>query len=672
MSPSQKPTDLKKVAQEIKALTKELSDHNVRYYQHHAPTISDAEFDQKLTYLKKLERQYPALKQPVSPTEQVGQSVPGQTKLHVIPMKSLNNGFSPQDITHFYQTVLKLAHRQQIAMCCEVKIDGLSLSLVYENYHLVTALTRGDGVAGKNVTANVLTIPELPRTLPWQRAVVHGEIYLSKDTFAELNQVRVKTGEKPFMNARNAAAGTLQVLDPQIAQARHLKFFAYHLYCLQPQVDIPSSQFQRLAVLRQVGFQTAPDTGLCDNGNEVTARINMINQQRNHYNFAIDGVVIKVDNVDWWQKIGVTAKAPRYALAFKFAAATATSLLQKITLHPGRSGKITFVANIKPVMIAGTLVQRASLHNSAFVQTLKLHLGDQVVVKKAGDIIPQLVSNQRSKQSEPEEYQIPTICPVCQTPLALRAGFCFLFCLNRDCPEQQLLRMTYMFSKNCLDVKTLSYQTLKSLFAHQIIATMTDFLTLDQKRKAMVSLPGFGEKKVALVLTALQEARNRGADRLLTGFGIDHVGLQTARLLLRDFGSLPALVQAQEAQLTMIKGIGLQTAQQIVAFWHEPKNRDDLSKFITAGFKTTYPGSRNQMSRIKGLTFVLTGKLERSRADVIRAIEANGGKVRASVSSSTSYVVTNTPDSQTKKMRQAQEYHVKIISEHQLQLLMVN
>ncbi|RME76095.1 MAG: NAD-dependent DNA ligase LigA [Chloroflexi bacterium] len=658
------------IEKEIAALRREINYHLYRYHTLDDPIISDAEYDALMNRLRQLEAEHPELVTPDSPTQRVGAPpLDAFEKVnHPIPMTSLNNAFDDGDMHAWLARIGRLLPDgmtvDDLEFVVEPKIDGLAVALTYENGILTRGATRGDGQVGENVTANIRTIKSIPLSIPVSpdgppapaRIEVRGEVYMPIAAFNEFNRQQAEKGEKLFANPRNAAAGSLRQLDSRITAERPLAFFAYAIGYVEG-ADI-RTQKEALDYLAALGFPVNPDILHTRSFDEVLHFIHNWMTRRDTLPYDADGVVVKINDFRLQEHLGVVGNAPRWAIAYKFPAREATTKLLEIKVNVGRTGQITPYANLEPVNIGGVTVRQATLHNFEDLAKKDIREGDTVVVKRAGDVIPQVVKpvlDLRPPDSKP--YRPPEVCPTCGEKLArFREDEVALFCINSACPAQLVRQVEYFVSRSAMDIEGFGIKIAELLVAKGLIKDIADIYFLAEKREELLALEGFAEKKVDNLLAAIEASKQQPFDRFLTGLGIRYVGSVVARLLVEAFPSIDALQQASQAELEAIDGIGPRIAESITAWFSRPANQALIEKFRRAGLKLRMaPRSPEAASRpLAGLTFVLTGTLPTwSREEAKAFIEQHGGKVTGSVSKKTSYVVVGeNPGSKLEKARQ--------------------
>lgn len=659
--------------QEYIELAEELIEHDKHYYDEAKPLISDYEYDQKMLALIAYEKAHPDQVLPHSPSRRLseGPTEGFKQKPHLVPMMSLNNTYSEEELADFVKRVYKLLEKKEVDFCCELKMDGTSISLRYEKGHLVHALTRGNGKIGDDVTANIKTIKGVPLKLTGSHfpdvMEVRGEVYMTLQTFHSINAEREEAGLEPFANPRNAAAGSLKMLDPREVVKRKLNLIAYGIAEGQSPVD---TQHEVHRYLKKVGLPTATGehVDLCGNLDEIMKFAGKIHKERGHLPFEIDGIVIKVDELKYHGQLGVTGKAPRYAVAYKFAPEQASTRVNEITVQVGRTGVLTPVAELEPVFLAGSTISRASLHNQEEVARKDIRVGDWVVIEKAGDVIPQVVQvdfKKRHRDNKP--WQMPRHCPICKTAVVHVKGEVAVRCPNPKCGEQRVRRIIYFASKQAMDIEHMGEKVVEQLVEKGLVSRISDIYLLDEKDLA--KLDGFKEKSIQNLLESIEASRKCPLSRLIMGLGIKYVGTETAELLAEEAGDLPALMEMNEEDLVSIEGIGEKMAQAIVAFFKDKDNREEIKLLLAHGVHPQKMKKKIAGHHFSGKTFVLTGALQHySRDEATALIKERGGKVSGSVSKNTDFVLVG--DEPGSKYDKAKELGIKILSEEQFRKML--
>jgi len=655
------------IKEKIEALREELREHNYKYYVLASPSISDYEFDMKLKELQALEDKYPEFMDATSPTMRVGGTVTKsfETVVHEHRMYSLDNSYSKQELLDWEKRVLRILGNSEVSFTCELKYDGASISLTYENGELVRGVTRGDGFQGDDVTANIRTIKSVPLRLQGDfpsKFDIRGEIVLPLDGFAKMNEERINSGEDPYMNPRNTAAGSLKLQDSSLVAERPLECLLYGITGKNLNF---SSQFEMLLKARAWGFKVPSAAKLCKTTDEVMEFLEYWDTERHNLPYETDGVVVKVNSLQHQEELGYTAKSPRWALAYKFKSEQAITILNEISYQVGRTGAITPVANLQPVLLAGTTVKRASLHNADQIVKLDIREGDTVHVEKGGEIIPKIVSVDLSKRlanSKPTHYI--TNCPECGTELIRKKGEAQHFCPNENgCPPQITGRIQHFISRKALDIEGLGSETVELLYKEGLINNYADLYTLTKDQ--LMPLERMAEKSAVNLINGVAASVNIPFERVLFGLGIRYVGETVAKKLAKAYKNIDALMAATSEELVMVDEIGERIAESTVNFFSEDKNRDIINRLKEYGlqFSLTDEQLDGQTEILKGQTFVVSGVFEKlSRTELKKHIEDNGGKVSSSISSKTSYVVAGANMGPSKKDK-ADKLGIPIISE---------
>jgi DNA ligase (NAD+) len=673
VSRSTRQPDPQRRAAELRAA---LDEANYRYHVLDDPQIADADYDALLRELVDLEERVPEVRRPDSPTMRVGSVAAGSFPpyVHAKPMLSLANAFDAEELRAFDERVRRLAGTDDVAYVCELKIDGLAISLAYENGTFVGGGTRGDGSVGETVSANLRTIRSIPLALRTAsveapaRIDVRGEAYIKRSDFVRLNAAREAVGQPPFANPRNAAAGGIRQLDPKLTAQRSLSFLAYavgDIATAQP----PVTQFGLLGYLRALGFATNPHVERVAVIDGVVDFVERWERDRDGLDYEIDGVVIKVDELAVQERLGHVGKDPRWAVAFKFRAREARTKLVDIGVNVGRTGTLNPYAILEPVQIGGVTVKMATLHNEGDIRRKDIRVGDVVVVRRAGDVIPEVVGPVLAeRRGDPPEYRLPTHCPVCGSAVDHPAGEAMFRCTNAACPAQQRERVRHFASRGAMDIEGIGDVLAFALVDAGLVADISDIYHLDAEKLA--TLPRMGEKTIANVLAAVEASKSRGLARLLFGLGIRMVGAQNAAILAGDFGTIDALMAADEPALLRSEGIGEQIAQSVALFFAQEPNRAMIRRLQAAGVGTSAPlRERAPVGALAGKTLVLTGTLPTlKREEATERIVAAGGKVSASVSKKTDYVVAG--DEAGTKRDKAETLGIPIIDEAELRRIL--
>lgn len=651
----------------VEELRATIERHNYLYYVKDEPAIEDYEYDQLMQELIRLEGDFPELVTVDSPTQRVG-GVPLESfhKVeHHIPMLSLGNAFNAQDLREFDRRVQQgIGTDEPIRYVCELKIDGLAVSLRYENGRFVQGATRGDGRTGEDITQNLRTIRSLPLTLKQPLSIeVRGEAYMPRRAFERLNKERAERDEPLFANPRNAAAGSLRQLDPKIAASRSLDLF---LYSMVGEEGLPASTHSgALDLLEELGFKVNSERRVFTGMEDVISFIEGWTGQRSELPYEIDGMVIKVDSFAYQDELGFTAKSPRWAIAYKFPAEESVTVLKDIEITVGRTGAITPTALLNPVSLAGTTVERASLHNEDIIREKGIMIGDHVIVKKAGDIIPQIVGVKTEMRDGSEQpYQMPTHCPECKSELVRLEEEVALRCINPQCPAQIREGIIHFVSRNAMNIDGVGEKVVTQLHEHKLIRSVADLYYLE--REELLKLERMGEKSVDNMLAAIEISKQNSLERLLFGLGIRFVGEKAASILARHFGTIDRLREAAEEELTAVHEIGTKMAESIVKYFEKPEVTETIDRLRAAGVNMEYVGLRVEDipndSPFSGKTVVLTGTLAQvTRKEAQQMVEARGGKVSGSVSKKTDLVVAG--EAAGSKLIKANELGIQVIDE---------
>ncbi|MCY8498406.1 NAD-dependent DNA ligase LigA [Bacillus atrophaeus] len=646
-----------------------INQYSYEYYTLDEPSVPDSEYDKLMQELLDLEEEHPDLRTPDSPTQRVGGAVIDafQKVRHGTPMLSLGNAFNAEDLRDFDRRV-RQAVGDDVAYNVELKIDGLAVSLRYEDGYFVRGATRGDGTTGEDITENLKTIRNIPLKMKRNLSIeVRGEAYMPKRSFEGLNEERLKKEEEPFANPRNAAAGSLRQLDPKIAAKRNLDIFVYSIAELDEMgVD---TQSQGLDFLDEIGFKTNQERKKCGTIDEVIDMIEELQAKRADLPYEIDGIVVKVDSLDQQEELGFTAKSPRWAIAYKFPAEEVVTTLLDIELNVGRTGVITPTAVLEPVKVAGTTVQRASLHNEDLIREKDIRILDKVVIKKAGDIIPEVVNvltEQRTGQEK--EFNMPTTCPECGSELVRIEGEVALRCINPECPAQIREGLIHFVSRNAMNIDGLGERVITQLFQEKLVRNVADLYKLTKER--VIQLERMGEKSTDNLISSIQKSKENSLERLLFGLGIRFIGSKAAKTLAMHFESLDHLKKANKEELLAIDEIGEKMADAVITYFQKEEMLELLDELEQLGVNTLYKGPKkvkveDSDSYFAGKTIVLTGKLEElSRNDAKAQIEALGGKLTGSVSKNTDLVIAG--EAAGSKLTKAEELNIEVWNEEQL------
>ena len=661
------------IAAEIQRLREEIEAHNYAYYILSAPTISDYDFDQLLKRLEQLEAEHPDLITPDSPTQRVGTDrTEGFAQVaHRYPMLSLGNTYSYDDVREFYERVAKDLGGKPFTIIAELKYDGLSISLTYEQGKLARAVTRGDGQIGDDVTANVRTIRSIPLRLRGTNypdtVEVRGEILLPFIEFDRLNAERHRANLPLFANPRNAASGTLKQLDPAVVAERRLDAY---LYYIPGQPDLPDSHYERLQLCRSWGLKVSEATRRCETLEEVLSFLDYWEEARANAPVATDGVVLKVDSITEQEELGYTAKTPRWAIAYKYQAEQAKTRLISVDFQVGRTGAVTPVANLDAVSLSGTTVRRASLHNADFIEAFDLHIDDQVLVEKGGEIIPKIVGVvTEERQSDAQAVTFPSHCPACGSLLERNEGEAAYYCTNQaTCPPQQTARIEHFAGRKAADIR-LGAETIDLLFTHGLVHSIADLYRLQQED--LLQLPGFKERSATRLLESIEASKARPFRALLFGLGIRFVGETVAKTLVQRYADIQELSVATYEELTTIPDIGAVIAESLVHYFASEENRAFITELQQLGLPLRRlpeeePLPTQEHSAISGKSFVISGVFtHHSRDEYKSLIEGLGGKIASSISSKTNYVLAGA-NMGPAKLAKATDLGITILSEDEL------
>jgi len=662
------------VKERIEQLSKEIEHHNYNYYALDNSTISDFEFDMLLEELIRLEKQNPELASPYSPTQRVGGQITKEFKsvTHKYAMQSLANSYSKDDLKDFDDRVKKGLgitstdlFSTDVEYVCELKFDGLSISLTYEHGKLIQAVTRGDGLQGDDVTTNVKTIRSIPLNLKEDFIdyfEIRGEIFLPRKAFDEINKEREELGEALLANPRNAASGTMKMQNSAVVAKRKLDCFVYYMMG----ENLPAkSHYENLEKAKTWGFKISPYTKLCNSIDEVFDFIDDWDKKRNDLSFDIDGIVIKVNNYTQQQQLGFTAKSPRWAIAYKFKAEQVSTILEEITYQVGRTGSITPVANLKPVLLAGTTVKRASLHNADIIEKLDVRLGDYVFVEKGGEIIPKIIGVDLSKRKpNAEVVKYITHCPECGSELIRRDEEANHYCVNENhCPPQIKGKIEHFVSRKAMNIDSLGGETIEQLYNAKLINNIADIYEL--KKEQLLPLERMAEKSVNNLLEGIEASKQIPFERVLYGIGIRHVGETTAKKIARKIKNMDAIVNASEEELIQIDEVGEVIAKSIAAFFADAENKNIIERLKRYGlqFELSEEQLQSTTDKLQGRTFVISGVFQKHSRDELKdLIEKNGGKNTGSISAKTNYVLAG-DNMGPEKLKKAEKLGVTIISE---------
>lgn len=654
------------VQKELDELRRELEYHNKLYYVDDAPVISDYDYDMLMQKLKKLEAEHPELITPDSPTQRVGgEALKEFTQVrHEVPLESLTDVFSYDEL-YAFGSKMDASISEKHIYCVEPKIDGLSMSLEYENGVFVRGATRGNGLIGEDVTENLRTVRSLPLRITDapERLIVRGEVYMSKSVFNELNEEREIRGEALLANPRNAAAGSIRQLDPKVAASRKLDIVCFNMQLSSGEEIM--SHAKTLDALKHMGFPVVPYK-LCDNISSCCDRIAWIGEHRDEFAYDIDGAVIKIDSLSQRADLGSTAKAPRWAVAYKYPPEKKESKVVDIVVQVGRTGVLTPKAVIEPIRLAGTTVTNATLHNQDNIDRLDIRIGDTVLVQKAGEIIPEVLSvNKAKRPDDSAAYHMPDVCPECGAPVVRDEDGAALRCTSPECPAQRLRNLAHFASKEAMDIDGLGISVCEVLVNAGLVSSPAELYYL--KAEDLYELERFGKRSSEKLISALEKSKDAGLARLLCAFGIRQVGQKAAKTLSKHFGTLDKLMQASKDELLSVPDVGEITADYITEWFSLPQSRHQIELLREAG--VSFDGeAESGDTRFSGMTFVLTGELsEFTRSEASAIIERCGGKVSSSVSKKTSIVLAG--ENAGSKLVKANELGIRVISEEEFKAM---
>jgi DNA ligase (NAD+) len=657
---------------QIDSLVKELKQHNYNYYVLAMPSISDYEFDLKLKELEALEKSYPEYLNPDSPTQKVGGQITKNFKtiVHKWPMLSLGNTYNEQDLLDFDERIKK-AIGNDFEYVCELKFDGLSINLTYEDGKLLRAVTRGDGTKGDEVTANIKTIRTIPVTLIGDKLPayfdIRGEVFMHKAAFDKLNQERLENGEVTYANPRNFASGTVKMQDSSEVAKRPLDCFLYFLYSDENPFK---THWESLQAVKDWGFNVSKESRLCNNIQDVLSFINEWDQKRFGLSYDIDGIVIKVNSYAQQQELGFTAKSPRWAISYKYKAQEVETILEKVTYQVGRTGAVTPVANLKPVLLAGTTVKRATLHNANEIERLDLHQNDTVLVEKGGEIIPKIIRvNLEKRLPNAESIQYISNCPECETPLIRNEGEAVHYCPNdKGCPPQIIGRIQHFISRKAMNIEGIGAETVETFYQKGLLNHISDLYVLRNKEQELKSLDRFGDKSIINLLEGVEKSKSMPFEKVLFGLGIRYVGATVAKKLASHFKNIDNIITASFEELIAAEEIGERIAQSVIEYFANPFHLEEINtlKAHQLIFEIEEKEVVLASENLSGKTFIISGVFETfSREQLKDLIEANGGKILSSISAKLNYLVAG-DNMGPSKLEKAQKLQIPIISDSDL------
>jgi DNA ligase (NAD+) len=657
------------IKEQMDALVKELNQHNYNYYVLAQPTISDYDFDLKLKQLEALEKEHPEYQDENSPTQKVGGDITKkfETVKHRWPMLSLGNTYSEQDLRDFDDRIRK-AIGNDFEYVCELKFDGLSINLTYEGGKLLQAVTRGDGTKGDKVTTNIRTIQKIPKTLKGsgypESFDIRGEIFMHRAAFERLNNERLERDEVPYANPRNFAAGTVKLQDSSEVAKRPLDCFLYFLYT---EKRLFKTHWESLEAVSDWGFHVCEHNKLARNIDEVLDFIHHWKEKRFNLSYDIDGIVIKVNNYSQQEELGFTAKSPRWAISYKYKAEEVETILESVSYQVGRTGAVTPVANLKPVLLAGTTVKRATLHNANEILRLDLHKGDAVFVEKGGEIIPKIIAVntlKRAPNAEPITYL--DTCPECGSKLVRKEGEAVHYCPNDEsCPPQIVGKMQHFISRKAMNIDGLGNETIEALYRKDLVEHISDLYILHEKSEQLRQMDRFGEKSIQNMLEGIERSKQMPFEKVLFGLGIRYVGETVARKVAQHFKNIDSLMNASYDELLTVDEIGSRIAESLVEYFRDPRHLEQLEKLKAAGlqFSTEEKEVSLASDKLVGKSFIISGVFEDySRDELSQIIQSNGGKILSSISAKLDYLVAG-DNMGPAKLEKAQKLNIPIISD---------
>lgn len=650
--------------QRIDELIKIINKASEEYYTNDNPTITDQEYDDYYHELEKLEQQYPELIREDSPTKRVGGKIIDEFKKvsHEIPMMSLGDIFSEDEIFEFDQRIKKTIPNPTYV--CELKIDGLSVSLLYENGKLIRGATRGNGIIGEDITHNVETIKSIPLVINDKRKIeVRGEIYMPKKSFNKLNQERQEKGESLFANPRNAAAGSVRQLDSKIAAKRNLSTFIYHL----PSSDDFNIKYhhESLSFMKELGFVVNPNIKIADNVNEVINYVKEWTEKRESLPYEIDGIVIKVDKIEDQKKLGYTSRTPKWAIAYKFPAVEVLTKIKNIEFCVGRTGKITPRADLDPVHLAGSIIKSVTLHNEDYIKEKDIMINDTIVLHKAGDVIPEVVKVLKERRTGIEiPFKMIKNCPICNSKLEKKETEANYFCSNPNCDARNIEGLIHFSSRETMNIEGFGESIVEDFYNEGYLKTICDYYTLYNHKEDLKELEGFGEKSVNNLLQNIEKSKKNSLEKLLFALGIRYIGKKTAKILAINYRNIDKLMSAEYEDLVKIQDIGEVIADSVYKFFKEEKNIKTINELKLLGVNMEYKGNESIDDNFNNKTFVLTGTLSKlTRDEASIEIENRGGKVTSSVTKKTDYVIVG--ENPGSKYQKAKDLNINILNEEE-------
>ena len=659
--------DLDKVKERIEQLKAQINHHNYRYYVLDSPEISDAEYDESMRELKQLEEQYPQFLTPDSPTQRVGAAPVEAFGVveHPLPLLSLGNTFSSQELRAWYTRTLKLVEGKQFNFACEHKIDGLAVALTYVNGQLTTGATRGDGFRGENITQNLRTIRSIPLSVPKEapaRFEVRGEVFLPKAGFNKLNQERAEEGLPLFANPRNAAAGSVRQFDPRITAKRPLDIYIYMLGYAEGKAT-PPNHWETMKYLKSLGFKVNPNNRLLTSIEQVEEFHHTWVEKRESLAYEADGIVVKVDSLDLQRQLGNIGHEPRWATAYKFPAIQSTTRLKEIKISVGRTGTLNPYAILEPVSVGGVTIKQAALHNEDDIRRKDIRIGDTVIIQRAGEVIPQVVGPVISKRSGQEKlFTMPSHCPVCGAEVIRPKGEVMSYCTNVACPAQIQGRLEHFVSRGGMDIRGIGESLCAALLKAGLVKDVADLYDLTNQQ--LLTLERMGEKSAANIINSINKSKDRPLSRVIFALGILHIGEEIAELLAKHFGSIDKLANASREELLSIPAVGPKLADSIVAFFRQKENFDIIERLRQAGVRLKEEAVKPEELPLAGQEFVITGRLETfTRQEAEAQVKALGGSIGSSVTRKTTYLVVGAEPGS--KLARAQALGIKQLTEEE-------
>jgi len=671
--------DLDKVKERIEKLRAEINYHNYRYYVLDSPEISDAEYDELMRELQKLEAEYPQFLTPDSPTQRVGAAPVEAFGVveHPLPLLSLGNAFSQEELLAWYTRASKLVAGEQFNLACEHKIDGLAVALTYVDGQLATGATRGDGFRGENITQNLRTIRSIPLSVPKEtppRFEVRGEVFLPKAGFHKLNQERAAEGQPLFANPRNAAAGSVRQLDSRITAKRPLDIYIYALGWAEGKAT-PPTHWETMEYLKSLGFKVNPNNRLLTNIEQVEGYYQTWVERQESLPYEVDGIVVKVDSLALQERLGNIGHEPRWAIAYKFPAIQGTTRLIDIGISVGRTGTLNPYAILDPVSVGGVTIKQAALHNEDDIRRKDIRIGDTVIIQRAGEVIPEVVGPIKGKRTgQEQEFSLlkkiydskkgRSACPICRAEVIKPEGEVMYYCSNAACPAQAQQRIELFVSRGAMDIRGIGESLSATLFENGLVRDVADLYYLREKKEQLLKLERMAEKSVTNIFDAIEKSKETPLPRLIFALGIRHIGEETAEILAREFGSLDALANASRERLLSIPTIGPKIADSIIAFFRQEANRNIIKRLRKASVRLEAEAVKVKELPLAGMEFVITGKLETfSRQEAEAQIKALGGSTKSDVTRKTTYLVVGADSGS--KLTHAQSLGTKTLTEEE-------